>query len=71
MAVEEALRLEESKKKPQNLEEAIDFILREKLEEFKQSFFDGFVSEQKRLFEKIQLIETSVNASENKPKKRS
>lgn len=72
VAAEEAMKIEESKKKPQCLDEAIEFIVREKLETFKQSFFEGCVSEQKRLFEKLAQLEASVNAgipSESKTKK--
>jgi hypothetical protein len=66
-ADEEARRLGESKKKPRNLEEAIDFIVREKLEEFKKSFLAECGAEQSKLLDKLQLVEGAI---ENKPKKR-
>lgn len=72
IAAEEAMKIEESKNKPQSLDEAIEFIVREKLENFKESFFEGCVSEQKRLFEKLGQLEATVTAgmpSESKTKK--
>ncbi|KAI5066707.1 hypothetical protein GOP47_0019331 [Adiantum capillus-veneris] len=63
VAAAEALKLEESKKKPESLDQAIDSIVREKLESFKQSFFEGCATEQKRLIEKLAQLEASVTAS--------
>ncbi|MCO5555199.1 hypothetical protein L7F22_008742 [Adiantum nelumboides] len=62
-AVAEAMKLEENKKKPQSLDQAIDSIVREKLESFKQSFFEGCAAEQKRLIEKLAQLEASVTTS--------
>eukprot|EP00250_Pteridium_aquilinum_P006650 c16526_g1_i2 orf=171-788(-) len=72
VAAEEAIKIEESKKKPESLDEALDFIVRENLESFKQSFFEGCASEQKRLIEKLAQLEANVTAgtpSESKAKK--
>lgn len=69
VAAEEAAKIEESKKKPQCLDEAIEFIVREKLEAFKESFL---CSRAEELFEKLAQLEASVSAgipAESKTKK--
>ncbi|KAH7295615.1 hypothetical protein KP509_27G057400 [Ceratopteris richardii] len=60
VAEAEALKMEEEKKKPQSLDAAIDFLVREKLDAFKQSFFEECASEQKRIMEKLAQLDAHV-----------